>query len=163
MNSLQKIDNGLTRVSRWFAYAGAFFILAMTCLISLDVVLRYVFNAPMLGAHEIVEYMLLSSFFLFITDCWNSNSHVRMSIVYQKLTKLKKPADTVIGIVSAILFGCLAWKLWEELLYAFDAYQVSSELRMPVWPFKLVALLGLILFVAKLLMSTVIPPKPKKH
>ena len=34
---------------------------------------------------------------------------------------------------------------------------------MPIWPFKLVALLCLALFVAQLAMSTVIPPAAKKH
>ena len=38
----------------------------------------------------------------------------------------------------------MALKIWEELLYALEADQVSSELLMPIWPFKLVALLCLV-------------------
>jgi len=57
----------------------------------------------------------------------------------------------------------MALKLWEELFYALEADQVSSELLMPIWPFKVVALLCLALFVAQLVMSTVFPPAAKKH
>lgn len=164
MNSLKTANDLLMTVSRWFSYAGAILILAMTVLISYDVILRYFFNAPMLGAHEMVEYMLLTCFFLFLTDCWNASTHVRMGIVYEKMTGgVKKAADAFIGITGALLFGVMALKIWEELLYAFEADQISSELLMPIWPFKLVALLCLALFVAQLAMSTVIPPATKKH
>lgn len=164
MNSLKTANDLLMTVSRWFSYAGAILILAMTVLISYDVILRYFFNDPMLGAHEMVEYMLLTCFFLFLTDCWNASTHVRMGIVYEKMTGgVKKAADAFIGITGALLFGVMALKIWEELLYAFEADQISSELLMPIWPFKLVALLCLALFVAQLAMSTVIPPATKKH
>ncbi len=76
---------------------------------------------------------------------------------------MKKAADAFIGITGALLFGVMALKIWEELFYALEADQVSSELLMPIWPFKVVALLCLALFVAQLAMSTVIPPASKKH
>ena len=164
MTLLNTINETLKTVSRWFSYGGALLILAMTALISYDVFLRYVLNEPMLGAHEMVEYMLLTCFFLFITDCWNASTHVRMSIVYEKMTGgVKKAADAFIGISGALLFGVMALKIWEELSYALEVDQVSSELLMPVWPFKLVALLCLVLFVSQLAMSTVIPLESKKH
>jgi TRAP-type mannitol/chloroaromatic compound transport system permease small subunit len=118
----------------------------------------------MLGTHELVEYMLLTTFFLFLTDCWNASTHVRMSIVYEKMTGgIKKAADAFVGTTGALLFGAMAWKIWEELFYALEVEQVSSELLMPIWPFKLVALLCLMLFVSQLAMSAVIPLESKKH
>jgi TRAP-type C4-dicarboxylate transport system permease small subunit len=161
---LHTINELLKTVSRWFSYAGALLILAITALISYDVFLRYVLNDPMLGAQEVVAFMLLCSFFLFITDCWNASTHVRMSIVYEKFHgKVKQVADAFVGITGGLLFGVMALKIWEELLYALEADQVSSELLMPIWPFKLVALLCLVLFVAQLFVSAVIPPESKKH
>jgi TRAP-type C4-dicarboxylate transport system permease small subunit len=154
----------LKAVSRWFAYAGALLILAMMALISYDVVLRYVLNDPMLGAHEIVEYLLLMCFFLFLTDCWNAETHVRMGIVYEKMTgRTKKAADVFVGAAGALLFGVMAFKIWGEFMYALDVDQVSSELLLPIWPFKIVALICLVLFVAQMVISMVIPPEAKKH
>jgi TRAP-type C4-dicarboxylate transport system permease small subunit len=161
---LNTINDSLKRVARWFSYAGALIILAITALISYDVILRYALNAPMLGTHEMVAYMLLTSFFLFITDCWNVSTHVRMEIIYEKFHGgTKKAADAFVGITGGLLFGVMALKVWEELLYALEADQVSSELLMPIWPFKLVALLCLALFVAQLFVSAVIPPESRKH
>ena len=106
MTLLNTINELLKTVSRWFSYAGALLILAMTALISYDVFLRYALNEPMLGAHEMVEYMLLTCFFLFITDCWNASTHVRMSIVYEKMTGgVKKAADAFIGITGRCSSG----------------------------------------------------------
>jgi len=161
---LNTVNEALKRVARWFSYAGALIILAITALISYDVFLRYVLNDPMLGAQEVVAYMLLTSFYLFITDCWNVSTHVRMEIVYEKFHgAAKKAADAFVGITGGLLFGVMALKVWEELLYALEAEQVSSELLMPIWPFKVVALLCLALFVAQLFVSSVIPPEAKKH
>ncbi len=164
MTLLHTINALLKAVSRWFAYAGALLILAMMALISYDVFLRYVLNDPLLGAHEIVEYLLLMCFFLFLTDCWNASTHVRMGIVYEKMAgTTKKAADAFVGAAGALLFGVMAFKIWEELMYALEAGQVSSELLMPIWPFKIVALICLMLFVTQLAMSMVIPPEGKKH
>lgn len=164
MTLLHSINDLLKRLARWFSYAGAILILAITALISYDVILRYAFNAPMLGTHEVVAYMLLTCFFLFITDCWNVSTHVRMSIVYEKFHgTVKKAADAFVGLAGGLLFGVMAIKVGEELLYALEADQVSSELLMPIWPFKIVALLCLVLFVVQLLVSAVIPPEPGKH
>ena len=164
MTTLNASNETLKTVSRWFGWVGGLRILAMTALISYDVILRYVMNAPMIGAHEMVNYMLLMCFFLFLTDCWNASTHVRMGIVYEKMTgRVKKAADGFIGAAGALLFGTMALKLWDELLYAFEADQVSSELLMPIWPFKLVALLCMTLFVAQLAMSMFIAPAAKKH
>jgi TRAP-type C4-dicarboxylate transport system permease small subunit len=161
---LNSINDVLKRVARWFSYAGALLILAITALITYDVFLRYVLNDPMLGAQEVVAYMLLTSFYLFITDCWNVSTHVRMEIVYEKFHgAAKKAADAFVGVTGALLFGVMALKVWEELLYALEADQVSSELLMPIWPFKLVALLCLALFVTQLFVSAVIPPEARKH
>jgi len=161
---LNTINETLKTVSRWFARVGALLILAMTALISYDVFLRYALHDPMIGAHEIVEYMLLMCFFFFLTDCWNASTHVRMGIVYEKMTgRVKKAADFFIGGTGALLFGAMLLKVWGELLYAYEADQVSSELLLPIWPFKLGALLCLTLFVAQLAMSMVIPPAAKKH
>jgi TRAP-type C4-dicarboxylate transport system permease small subunit len=161
---LNTINEKLKTVSRWFAWAGALLILCMTALISYDVILRYGLDSPMIGAHEAVEYMLLMCFYFFLADCWNASTHVRMGIVYTKMTGgVKKAADLFIGAAGALLFGAMTLKVWEELLYAFEADQVSSEILMPIWPFKLVALLCLVLFVLQLAMSMFIPPEEHKH
>ena len=88
MTTLNASNETLKTVSRWFGWVGGLRILAMTALISYDVILRYVMNAPMIGAHEMVNYMLLMCFFLFLTDCWNASTHVRTG-------------ERVIGILGA--------------------------------------------------------------
>jgi TRAP-type C4-dicarboxylate transport system permease small subunit len=161
---LHAINETLKTVARWFSYIGALLIMAMMVLITIDVFRRYILNDPLLGTHEVVEYMLLCCFFLFMTDCWNSSTHVRMGIVYTKMTGgVKKAADAFIGVVSLLLFAVLTIQLWKELFLAFEYDQVSSQLLIPVWPFKVGALICMILFVAQLATSTVIPPAPQKH
>jgi len=64
VTTLNRINETLKIVSRWFGWVGALLILAMTALISYDVFLRYALHDPMLGAHEMVEYMLLLCFYL---------------------------------------------------------------------------------------------------
>jgi TRAP-type transport system small permease protein len=164
MDNLRKINNLLLFIARIFSYIGAVLIMVMTALIVLDVILRYFLNRPMLGAHEIIEYLLLLTFFLFITDCWNAGSHVKMEIVYEKTLRMRPLFNAVIGITGALLFSGLAWKVGEEMVYAIHANQVSSELLLPIWPFKLVAILCLLLFILQLAVSVVIPAAGnKKH
>jgi TRAP-type C4-dicarboxylate transport system permease small subunit len=164
MDTLQNIHKRLLFIARLFSYIGAVLIMAMMVLIVFDVFLRYFLNRPMLGAHEVVEYLLLMTFFLFLTDCWNVGSHVKMEIVYEKAVRLRPTFNAIIGITGALLFAGLAWKVGEEMVYAIQANQVSSELLLPIWPFKLVAIACLLLFIVQLAVSIVIPPGGhKKH
>lgn len=164
MAILTTINETLRTVSRWLGWVGALLIISMAFFIFCDVILRYVFNNPMIGAHELVEYMLLICFYLFLADCWNTSTHVRMGIVYTKMTgRVKKAADFFIGATGALLFGAMALKLLDELMYALEADQVSSEIMMPIWPFKLVALFSIVVFVAQLAVSMFIPPGNKHY
>lgn len=164
MTIFGKIDKSLKTISRWFGWIGSLTIVAMTALIVYDVFRRYILNDPMLGTHEIVSYMLLVCFFFFITDCWNVSTHVRMGIFYEKMRgRLKRTADAIVGVMGALFFAAMAMKIWDELIYAIEAGLVSTELLMPIWPFKLIALVCLILFVLQLLISTVIPPGMAGH
>ena len=131
MTLLHSINDLLKRLARWFPYAGAILILAITALISYDVILRYAFNAPMLGTHEMVAYMLLTCFFLFIADCWNVSTHVRMSIIYEKFHGRTKQAADAFGYLSgAASYGVMAMYAGTAPPYALTADQGILELLL---------------------------------
>ena len=156
MDKMKQINNYLVSISKVFSHIGAFCIAVMTAIIAIDVVLRYFFNRPMTGAHEVVEYLVLMTFVLFISDCWDSGMHVAMTIVYDKALRMRSFFNIVIGIAGVIVFSLLAWKLGGETVFAFTAKQISSELMFPIWPAKALAFLCILLFSLKLLIFTFI-------
>ena len=52
-------------------------------LVSVDVVLRYVFNAPLLWGNEIGALLLLLVFFASLPHCTNHGGHIRMELFYE--------------------------------------------------------------------------------
>jgi len=158
MKNLLKINSFLIFIARILSGFGSAVIMLMIFLIVLDVILRYIFNSPIMGIHEVIEHLLLLTLFFFITDCWNAGTHIRMGLVYEKTGRFRPLFDAIIGILSVPLFGFLAWKVMEETVYAISSNQISAELLFPIWPFKLVVLLCLLLFILQLAISIVIPP-----
>lgn len=154
MDKLLKINNLLKFVTRNLSYIGALSIVVMTVIIAIDVVLRYFFNSPMIGAHEVIEYLVLMIFVFCISDCWDSGMHVAMTIVYNKVMRMRSFFNVVIGLTGFTIFSILGWKLAAETIYAFNFDQISTELMLPIWPAKAVTFLCIFFFSLKLLIFT---------
>ena len=76
----------LSKLSKYIHIAGAtIFLPAMTILVGLDVILRYVFNAPLSWGKEVGVLSLLLVVLLSMPYCWDKKRHVRMEVVYDYL------------------------------------------------------------------------------
>ena len=128
------------------------FLPIMTILIALNVILRYVFNAPLSWGEEMNGLLLFLTLFLSITYAWDQNRHIRMEIVYVKLKgKLRRFADFVTGITGIIFFGLMGVQCIRDVPYMIKTRETGEELGIPLWPFRIIMALISIVFVLKLL------------
>ena len=68
-------------------------------------------------------------------------------------------ANFCIGSIGAVIFGMMALNISEEVLYSFKFSTISAELMIALWPFQLLALLGVLLFALQLALSAVLAYK----
>ena len=131
MNVLSKIN---TRLEKIYApiLAGAFF--GITIVLTINVIMRYIFNNSFFWAEEVTNYLIVWITFVGSALCVRYGMHVSVDMILQYA-----PAKThrwIIGFttVIAIAFvGLLTVVGVQQCLDVLRSGQVSATLRMPMY------------------------------
>lgn len=145
---LQMVSKGMHRI-------GAYVCLpTLATIVSLDVVLRYIFNAPLSWAHELNGLLLLCVFMMSIVLCWYENKHIRMEVLYERFgNRMKEIADLIGKAIGCVVFGCISFSSFKEIPYIIRTNEIMRELPVPIWPFMMIVAMMSLLFCVSLVVE----------
>jgi TRAP-type C4-dicarboxylate transport system permease small subunit len=125
------------------------FLTAMVFLITMEVLLRYVFKAPLLWGKDLNGLLLLLVFFSVISFTWDARRHIRMEILYMRFGKKGKAfVDILAALTGMIIFGMLGIKSIEVIPYMMTTHETPEFLPVPLWPFSaFMAFCSFLLFI----------------
>jgi TRAP-type C4-dicarboxylate transport system permease small subunit len=133
---------------------GMIMLAAMMFLTATDVMLRYIFNSPLRGGYEVIEYLMAIVVPFGIAFCGHQGGHVAVDLL---VIRLSKRAQAIIGSVTAFLsLGLLILITWQNLVYIKEQYEsnlTSAVLLIPVYPFVGVVAIGSAVFSLVLLID----------
>jgi len=137
--------------SEWMGKLSSFLMPGLVVAICYDVFMRYVLNKPTYWAFE-VTYMVYGAYsMLGVAYCHLLNSHVRMDMLYARLsTRGKAWMDVICYLLLFFPFMIvLTYKCGDHAWWAWESGEGSSVSvwRPQLWPFKLTIMVGLILFI----------------
>lgn len=141
-------DRTAARLARAFHAVGVLLCMpALVALVSVDVVLRYVFNAPLAWGNEIGALLLLLVFLASLPWCTHAGQHIRMELVYRRLGRGgRRLADILSGLTGGAVSAMLAWRAAQAAIEMFRYGEGAEFVRLPYWPFAVfMALVGAIL------------------
>lgn len=128
-------------------------VLAMVILIQ-EVVLRYVFGAPTIWAHETTVFLCATAFVYGGLYCAARDTHIRVVLVYDFVTgRAKRTLDVVISLVCMVAAGFFAWAAWlmvERAAWRPDGtvrFETSGSAWNPPYPAYLKIFLLVVLAV----------------
>jgi TRAP-type C4-dicarboxylate transport system permease small subunit len=144
------MTNTYTKIISWIAHAcgllGTIFLAGLMLMTVADVVLRYFFNAPILGSFEITEYLLVVIVFFALPWAALKRVNVRVDLIVGKFTpKRRAKFDAVTCAFSMIVTGFFAWYTVPQTIYVYRLYTVSDMLEIPSWPFYFMVAFGFFL------------------
>lgn len=133
----------------------AIFLFAMMVLTSADVTGRYVLNAPISGAFEIVQYLMAIAVFAALPVTTASDSHLSVSLIPQTMRgPIGRAHKIFIRLVSAIALLIIAWRMASQAQILETSQQVSGYLQLPLAPIAAVmaifATIAFLIIVVKL-------------
>ncbi len=127
---------------------------AMMFLMATDVVCRYLFNAPIPGALELVEYMMAITIPLGIACCTANRSHVSVEMVVERFPRpLQVGISFIVSILMLIFISIVSW---QSLLNVIDSYQskiTSAVLHIPAYPFAVPVAIGMFCYAVFMLLQ----------
>ncbi len=115
---------------------GCLALFAMMGLTVVDVVGRYVFNAPILGAFELISFLVSVMIFSFLSYAQSQKAHVTVDILVNTFSKKAQSVVDVfnygIGLVMMVL---ISWKGFEKALESLETGDKPMNLPIPDHPF----------------------------
>ena len=147
---------------------GTLVVLGLVAVVNYDVVARGVFNAPFLGAVEVVQFSMVLIVFLQLPDVVRANRLTRsdgfLVVIGTRYPGLTSAIRRIIDTVSAIFMALIAIAMWPEFVemwHTRDYFGVPGVFTAPWWPIKLTiflsAALCTLIFALKVLRPTARP------
>jgi C4-dicarboxylate transporter, DctQ subunit len=138
------------RVVRLLLAAAAIIIFLLGFLVCADIFGRAIFNSPVKGTPEIVSMSIVVICFLLAGYAVQSNSMISTD-VFSGMFGVRGIAfaQLLSAIFGVLFFGIIVWGSYEPLLHAVNTgeYEGEGALRVPVWPTRLIVIIGSALVV----------------
>ena len=154
MNGLQSIIDKLYKVIKPISTVsntiGMVALAVMMFLTAIDVTLRKTLNMPIIGAYELVQFMLAITVAFGLAYCGVEKGHVTVDLVENRLSKRKRAILNMVtgflGLVIAILIT------WQTCVHVTKITSVLSQvLLIPIYPFVILVAFGIALYTLVLL------------
>ncbi len=116
--------------------ASAATLIAMMLITVADVVLRYLFAAPIRGAFELTELGLLVLIFAGLPLVSRANEHVTMDFIDRVLPpRARMLVVRIVHVFTAGIMLVLAWMMWLKAGKIAAYADTSQSLGIPLAPF----------------------------
>jgi len=143
---IKSIYNGIGLVSEWSGKAVRWVIIILIVIITYEVMMRYLFNAPTFWQFDISSMLLAILATIGFAYVHYHHGNVRVDVIY---TRFSPKGKLIIDIVFTLIFFSPLYFMLTTIFIqdAWYAYQVNETLRTtfwyPIsWPFKSLVALG---------------------
>jgi TRAP-type C4-dicarboxylate transport system permease small subunit len=134
------------RASKAAAQLSGFATLALTVIISFDVLMRYFFNRPQLVVDEVAPFLLLLVIFGAAAQTFRVGGHVRVDLLTAHLRPAARAWLRTVNLAVGIVFlAVVIWVTAQSALTAFRYGRVSAVMLYPLWVPMLLIPAGLLL------------------
>jgi len=129
MTSLHRVEKFMTRLLEVIVTLFFFFILSITITL---VIMRYGFNAAIIGGNEAMNYLFIYTTALGAAVSIGSDEHIKITFL---VDKLKAGPRKIVNIVKYLLVAFInAVMIWYSLPWIHSTgYFESPVLRIPSW------------------------------
>lgn len=125
-------ERRVLRPVEWIVAALIFAIMALTVV---DVVGRYLFNAPVKGSIEAIELMLGLLIYMAIPLASARSEHIRIDLLDYLLGPRARRVQRLVGSgASAVVMAFIAWRLYERGAQFAQFNDTSSHIGVPLAP-----------------------------
>lgn len=155
---LDRADRAMVLVDRWSASAarrlfqlGIYVTMpTLVVLVTLDVILRYVFNAPLQWGRDANGLLLLMTIFCALPHAWDRAYHIRMEVFYLRFTAERRRAvDVLASVAGIIVFGLMAVQAALFVPFMIQTGETGEDLEMQLWPWMAFLSLCALVMVAR--------------
>lgn len=124
----------IDQISEWVGKISAWIIIPLTLVVIYEVMLRHFFNAPTGWGYDTLWMLYSAQFMLGGAYTLLKRSHVRIDIIYNKLSFRGKVIFDIIIYSGVFLFITILFT-WAGIKFASEAWATNEKLSTTNWFF----------------------------
>ena len=123
---LLKVENLINGFSELLGKIAGFLFILLLLNVFYDVIMRYLFNDVSIGMQEMEWHLFAAIFMLAIPYTLRHDGHVRVDLIYERLSAKKKAWMDLFGtLVLLIPFTLIVF--WYGIDFAFNAFELGEK------------------------------------
>jgi TRAP-type C4-dicarboxylate transport system permease small subunit len=142
---MRRLDDALTLVEDILAWAAVAILVAITTIVSADVMMRYLFDQPFSWAYDFISFYLMAAlFYLAVSRAFSLNAHIGVDILQRRLPKtVRLCCQMIVGVLSLMLFITIGKVNFSSSLDDFLSGSATvGEIAWPTWISTAIVVLG---------------------
>ncbi len=140
-NNMKKV---IAPVSRFLNNISLAVLAGLMLIVVADVLLRRLFNAPILGAHDITSIGFSLVVFLPMGWCALMDRHVDLTVLVNRLPeKPRRFIEACILFMTTATLGVVCWQLMRQGIRLQTMNAETSVLGIPLYPFVYLSTLSM--------------------
>ena len=127
---MQKLISFIDQINEQLGKFFSLATIALVLLISLEVLMRYVFNTSIIWLAELETYFFVLIFLLSAGYAFKYDKHVRVDLFYSKFSEKRKAWVNLIGGI----FLLLPWSgviVWYTAQFAYRSFEIGEKSAQP--------------------------------
>lgn len=124
LNTVRRIQGALEKLTKCKAYICAVLLLIMTAITFVQVLMRYVFASPIIGAEEATLLLLVWFGFLCMSLDIHTDSHAALYFIYNRLPAVLKK------VMDLMRHGLLSWLFFAMVRYGMRITEITMPQNM---------------------------------
>lgn len=107
MEAIKKVCTAIDTLNTWVGQGVAWVTLILVLVVFVDVVMRYLFNTSFVSTQELEWHLFAVIFLMGAGYTLLNDGHVRVDIIYQRLTPKGRAWINLVGVVFFLIPGCV--------------------------------------------------------
>lgn len=154
MTQIASVIGRATKILNWFGVTIVLTLLMV--LVAVNVVMRYGLNLPIIWAEDVVGLMLITLIFFALSHCWIEDGHVRMTLLYDRLSgRGRAVLDVLAAGVGLFFWGVLFYQSLLDVSSAMKLHEILDVSGIILWPFRIVLSVGLLMLNLQFILSLI--------
>lgn len=139
-NIAGKIVDGMSSVA---GFTGGVILSAVAIIITIDVILRYVFNSPTSWAGEVSIILVIAAVFLTVSFGLKEGSHINVQVFIRILPSRTRDLLEIISYIFVLSYAVVFVRYAINMVItSISLSEASDFLNLPLWPVKLVVVIA---------------------
>ena len=133
-------------MDRFFKYSLTILISTVALMEFVQVVMRYIFEIPIMGLEEVLVYPTLWLYFLGSVNASREDTQIKANVldVFLKTDRSKLTIRVIADALSLVTCSWLTLWAWEYFLYALRVWKESPTLYIPTFYAECAMFIGMV-------------------